>query len=340
MPNQIGDAVIHKLIKESGQRSASLELRPQVLLINDHVQRLIDLICKHYSEQVGKGFGKFEADANEYPVQTYLSEHLSTGGTSFLAMSNALMQHLQTRSIAELFSTGGFVLIAKIISEGHEYLICAIVNEVTGVAITQSLNVVESPYLDMKHMRVAGRIDLTQWRASGERYISFLKGRADISDYFKRFLGCNDIHVPVQETKNLVSVLKEFASRNDLGPLERDQLLDLAYQRLLTLSKNKQPVDLEAFSNEIWPSDPQALRNIMSEAIYTVSDGFVPDKRAFKFLVEFSGKATDWELSFTRQALRAGQITYDLDSDSLTVHELPADLSAELKLETQRNDTD
>ena len=340
MPNQICDAVIHKLLKESGQRSASLELRPQVLVVNDHVQRLIDLICKHYSEQVGKGFGKFEADANEYPVQTHLSAHLRPGGTSFLEMSNVLMHHLQTRSITEHFSTGGFVLIAKIISEQHDYLICAIVNEVAGVAITQGLDVVESPYLDMKHMRVAGRIDLTQWRAHGERYISFLKGRADISDYFKRFLGCNDIHVPVDETKKLVSVLRDFASRHALGQLERDQLLDLAYQRLLALSNNKQPVDLEAFSNEIWPSDPQALRTIMSETSYAVSDGFVPDKRAFKSLVRFSGKATDWQLSFTPRALRSGDITCDAQYKSLTVHNLPAALSAELKLEIQPNGTD
>ena len=42
-------------------------------------------------------------------------------------------------------------------------------------------------------LRVAGRIDLGAWQTGGERYISFLRGRGDVAQYFKLFLGCNDL---------------------------------------------------------------------------------------------------------------------------------------------------
>lgn len=335
MPNTITDAVVHKLIKESGQRTATLELRSQVLQINDNVQHLIDLIYKQYSEQVGKGFGKFEADANEYPVQSHLRAHLASGGTDFLEMSADLMRHLQTRSSAEQFSTGGFVLIAKIISDGNQYLLCAIVTEVAGVAITEGLEVVQSQYLDMSHMRVAGRIDLTQWQAGGDRYISFLKGRSDVSGYFRLFLGCNDVHIPLAESKKLVAALETFADEEELGSEQRDHLFELAHDYLSGLSKTKQPVELEAFSNHVWPTAPQDLRTIMSDPAHAITDGFVPDQRALKALVKFEGKAQYWKLTFDRKALRNREILFNPEAGTLTLSNLPQSLREELERDRQ-----
>ncbi|MBP6276682.1 MAG: nucleoid-associated protein [Limnohabitans sp.] len=340
MPNVITDAVVHKLIKESGQRVANLELRPEVLQINNHVQHLIDLIYKQYSEQVGKGFGKFEADANEYPVQSHLLAHLAPDGTSFLEMSADLMRHLQTRSSAEQFSTGGFVLIAKITSDGNQYLLCAIVTEVAGVAITEGLDVIQSQYLDMSHMRVAGRIDLTQWQAGGDRYISFLKGRTDVSGYFRLFLGCNDIHIPLAESKKLVTALEAFADQAELGAEQRDHLFELAHGYLSNLSRSKQPVELEAFSNHVWPIAPQALRTVMSEPSHAISDGFVPDQRALKALVKFEGKAQYWKLTFDRKALRNREILFNREAGTLTLSNLPPSLRDELERDSQPDETD
>ncbi len=340
MPNVITNAIVHKLIKESGQRTATLELRPQELQINDQVQRLIDLIYKQYSEQVGKGFGKFEADENEYPVQAHLSAHLADGGTDFLELSSNLMRHLQTRASAEQFATGGFVLFAKIISDGNHYLLCAIVTEVAGVAITEGLDVVQSQYLDMSHMRVAGRIDLTTWQAGGDRYISFLKGRTDISGYFRLFLGCNDVHMPLAESKKLVSVLETFADQQALEPQQRDNLFEMAYSYLSDLSKTKQPIELETFSNHVWPTAPQALRTVMADPTHAITDGFVPDQRALKALVKFEGKAQYWKLTFDRKALRNREILFNREAGTLTLNNLPQSLRDELERDCQPDEAD
>lgn len=340
MPNVVTNAVVHKLIKESGQRVATLELRPEQLQINDQVQRLIDLIYKQYSEQVGKGFGKFEADENEYPVQARLRQHLADGGVSFLDLTANLMRHLQTRASVEQFATGGFVLFAKITADGNHYLLCAIVTEVAGVAITDGLDVIESQYLDMSHMRVAGRIDLTAWLAGGDRYISFLKGRSDVSGYFRLFLGCNDVHIPLAESKKLVAALASFADQNELAPEQRDDLFDLAHTYLTGLSKDKQPVELEAFSNHVWPANPAALRTVMADPANAITDGFVPDQRALKALVKFEGKAQYWKLSFERRALRNREIVFDAAAGTLTLSNLPQSLREELERDCQPDEPD
>lgn len=338
--NIITDVVVHKLIKESQQRTATVELRPQPLQVNEAVQRLVDGLYKQYALNVGKAFGKFEQDANEYPVQRYLQEHLNAPIPDFLALSNQLMAHLQTRAAAESFATGGYVLIAKITAaNGNHYLLCAIVTEVVGMAITQGLNVVESVHLDMGHLRVAGRIDLTTWLAGGDRYISFLRGRADVSGYFKLFLGCNDLHVPLAESKKLVQALDDFADQNQLAPDAREGLFSLAHSYLSGLSKRGETVELEAFSNHVWPQAPQSLRDVLSEADRDISSGFVPDQRALKRLVKFEGKSQYWKLSFDRKGLLNRDIVFDADNGTLTLKNLPDRLRDELRSEVT-DDTD
>lgn len=333
--NLITDVIVHKLIKESQQRAATLELRTQPLQVNEAVQRLVDGLYKQYALNVGKAFGKFEQDANEYPVQRYLHDHLKASAINFLQLSNQMMRHLQTRAAAESFATGGYVLIAKITaSNGSDYLLCAIVTEVVGMAITQGLNVIESVHLDMGHLRVAGRVDLTTWLAGGDRYISFLRGRADVSGYFKMFLGCNDMLVALTESRKLVQALDDFADKRQLAPDEREGLFSLAHSYLTALSKNGESVDLEVFSNYIWSQDPQAMRDVFSETDRAISNGFVPDQRALRRLVKFEGKSQYWKLTFDRKGLLNRDVVYDIENNTLTLKNLPDRLRDELRSET------
>lgn len=334
MSNSITDVIVHKLIKDSQQRVANVELRPAPLQVNEAVQKLIDGLYKLYAERVSKGFGRFEEDANEYPVQRYLQDHLAPQGESFFELSKKLMAHLQTRAAAESFATGGYVLVAKISSNGHNFLLCAIVTEVLGTAITERLDVVESMHLDMSQMRVAGRIDLTTWQAGGDRYISFLKGRSEVSGYFKLFLGCNDLQVPLAESKKLIDALESFAEQEGLELEARDGLFTVAHNYLTGLSKDGTPVELESFSNHVWPQAPASLQMVLVDPARSLSDGFVPDRRALKRLVRFEGRSQHWQLKFDRRALRSRDVEYDRKEDVLILRNLPRTLRDDLLSET------
>lgn len=330
MPNHITDVVVHKLIKEAHQRTATLDLRPAVLAVSAVVQRLIDHLYKQYAEKPGKGFGRFEPDANEYPVQRYLLEHTSEGEPEFLELSNLLMRHLQTRAAAEPLATGGFVLIAKITTGASNYLLVAIVTEVIGTAITEGLEVVESVHLDMNQLRVAGRVDLTAWRNGGDRYISFLKGRTDVAGYFKLFLGCNDVHLASEESSKLLQGLESFAQSKELDAVQKETLFGAAHAYLVNLAKQNEPVSLEAFSNHVWSQQPLEMQAMLAADELALSDGFVPDRRVLKRLVKFEAKSQYWKLTFDRKALSTHAIQYDRVSDTLILKNLPEALRLEL----------
>lgn len=339
MPSNINHLVVHKLIKNQHGPS-SLELADALINITPSAQRLIDNLHKLYAERTGKGYGKFEEDENNFPMRRFIREYFIDNSIDFYNFSQLMMEHLQARAEQEQLSTGGYVLITQVDNGATEFLLVAIVTEIIGTAITDGLEIVDSVHLDMSNLRVAGRVDLTAWQAGAERYVSFLKGRGEVANYFKQFLGCNDVLVALHETQKLVQGLESFAAEQHLDSNARDQLFEQAYNYLDELGRNGTSVSLEALTNRLWPDSPEDLRAILAEDILQLSDGFVPDRRAIKGLMKFKGTSAHWKLEFDRRGLRNGEVEYDAINNRLILSNIPATLRKELDEEFTENDAE
>lgn len=329
MPNNIVNLVVHKLLKDP-HGAATIELADAPINATPSAQRLIDHLHKLYAERPGKGYGKFEEDENNFPMRRFVREYFVDHATDYYALSQVMMQHLQYRAGQEQLATGGYVLISHVNNGATDFLLVAIVTEVVGTAITEGLEIVDSVHLDMSNLRVAGRVDLTAWQGGAERYVSFLKGRGEVANYFKQFLGCNDVLVALQETQKLVRGLESFATEQHLESAVRDQLFEQAYTFLEELGRNGNPVSLDALANRLWPDSPDDLRATFANEELQLSDGFVPDRRAIKGLVKFKGASTHWKLEFDRRGLRNGDIRYDQDNNKLVLSNIPDALRNEL----------
>jgi nucleoid-associated protein len=330
--NTIFGLVVHKLIK-ARQGEADFVPRDSLVDVTPTVQRLIDQIHKLYAERQSKGYGKFEDDEDNFPMHRYARDYFVDKKISFYDLSVAMMRTLKKSASNAPLSTGGFVLITHVSNGANDFILVALVTDVLGTTITEGLEIVDSTHLDIANLRVAGRIDLTGWQDGEERYISFLKGKGDVAEYFKEFLGCNDIVVARQETQKLIGCLKRFADTNKMDPAEKDKLLKGAHDWCTELSNSNMPVDLTALANLLWPADPKVLHNLFADEQLQLSDGFIPDKRSLRSLVRFSGKTASWRIDFERDALRNGEIDFDPDNETLTLKKLPQQLLSELKSE-------
>lgn len=329
MPNNIEKLVVHKLIKNQ-HSAASIELAESPIQLTPSAQRLIDHLLRLYVERPGKGYGKFEEDENNFPMPRFVRDYFVDHLIEYYDLSRVMMEHLQYRAGQEQLATGGYVLISQVNNGATDFLLVAIVTEVVGTAITDGLEIVDSVHLDMSNLRVAGRVDLTAWQAGAERYVSFLKGRGEVANYFKQFLGCNDVLVAIQETQKLVKVIESFATEQHLEPDVRDQLFEQAYTYLEELGRNGNPISLDAFANRLWPESPDDLKTALAIEELQLSDGFVPDRRAIKSLMKFKAASTHWKLEFDRRGLRNGDIEYDRVNDKLVLSRIPETLRREL----------
>lgn len=330
--NTIFGLVVHKLLKER-QGEADFVPRDGLVDVTPTVQRLIDQIHKLYAERQSKGYGKFEDDEDNYPMRRYARDYFVDRNTNFYDMSVAMMRTLKKSASNAPLSTGGFVLITHVSNGVNDFILVALVTDVLGTAITDGLEIVDSTHLDIANLRVAGRIDLTGWQGGEERYISFLKGKGDVAEYFKEFLGCNDVVIARVETQKLINCLKQFADTNKMDTVEKDKLLKGAHDWCIELFNSNTPMDLTALANRLWPAEPKALHDLFANEQLQLSDGFIPDKRSLRSLVRFSGKTPSWRIDFERDALRNGEIEFDSQAETLTLKKLPQQLLEELKNE-------
>ncbi|WP_455154838.1 nucleoid-associated protein [Cupriavidus campinensis] len=333
---RISGLIVHKLIKER-QLNAQVVPRNAVVPVNEAVERLVSEIHRLYSEKTGKGYGKFEANEDNFPTPRLAREYFNDHSIDFYQLSLRMMEVLRDRADTARLSTGGYVLIAHVNNGATDFLLVAIVTDKIGTAITDGLDIIDSPHLDLAALRVAGRVDVTGWLAGNERYISFLKGRGEVSDYFKHFLGCDDVVMSSAETKKLITCLKQFATDRGMEQAQRDQLLRQTHEYCTQCADDKLPLSLDALANRLMPDEPEALRAVFADEGVQLSDGFVPDKRSLRSLVRFKGKTPAWTVEFDRDALQSGNIMFDDVNQTLVLHNLPDSLLQEM-IDERRNE--
>lgn len=333
----INNVIIHKLVKEKHGQS-SIVPRTAALTVTEPVAKLVHDIHHLYTSKSTKGYGRFEEDETNYPTARILRDWFVGQSQSFADASQELLTVLANRADSAPLSTGGYVLMAHVTNASDEnWFIVAIINNVSGSAIDdRTLEIVDTVHVDLQNLRVAGRITLSDWLGGDaeKRYVGFLKQRGDVADYFKRFLGCNDLVASSEETKKLVKVLTNFAREKGLEGAEEDSFLQAAYDFCLERNKNDEPLSLETLSNVLWPNDPTELQRAFTAENVQISDGFVPDGRSLKSLTKLKYKTPYWTIDLYRSAINMGYARYNKETEELILSHLPEELKAELAHET------
>jgi nucleoid-associated protein len=334
--NIIQAAVLHKLVKEPHGKAAIHE-RGDVLKLSDPVQKLVHDINDLYGDKANKGYGRFEPDEATYPAARVLREVFQQGSTPFLAGSQQLLRFLAARADQAPLAKGGYVLMAHITNAATaNWFLVAIINNVDGSAVEDdSLEIVKTVHVDLENLRVAGRVNLTHWLGGDQemRYVGFLKHRGDVADYFKYFLGCNELVKDTEETKGLVTALKSFARSESMTPEQEEEFFRTAYGYCRERNKNNEPVSLDALINAAWPTDPKKLQKALADSGVQISDGFVPDGRIIKKLVKLHARTKFWTIDMDRHAFVSGDAEYYKAKGELVLRNLPDDLKAELDSE-------
>ncbi|MFT4171589.1 MAG: nucleoid-associated protein [Rhodocyclaceae bacterium] len=318
------DLILHRLIKTE-TAPLRFDLRATPLPASEATLRLLEHIASRYTDRATKSYGRFEEDESTYPVANYLRQHIVDGSLDFVAMSHALMSHLQTCADEE-GALPPYALVARTYNAESDTLWVALLGQTEGSAVGAGLDVADVMTLDTDNIALAGRIDVTAWMNGAERYVSFLKGRGEVAPFFKRFLGCDDVIVALKETRKLVERIQHFADAEQIDAPVRDQLMERAHVYLDELGESREPVRLEEVAAQVWPDAPARLSAVLQEEEAELAGGFVPDRRAIKALVRFKAKASHWKVEFDRSSLRSGEVIYDRASDTLVLSNIPDNL--------------
>lgn len=328
--NEIVALAIHDLERRDGVYQ--VQAADKSLAVTPTTQRVIDELYDLYNRRASKTHGKFTT-AEGYPTQGQVREYVEDPQKDFLGLTARMMETLRNQAQARSASTGGHVLFAHFQREARNYLLVAIITDKLSAALTSKRDVQDVRHLDLDGFRFAGRVNLTAWANGEERYISFLKGKGDVSEYFRHFLGCDSVVQDRVDTSNLVTALKEFVTETKMPEKEGNEFLGRAKAICERASRNREEIEFEALANELMPKNPKSLADHLSHTDRGLSDRFVPDRRALASLVRFRGGTKQWKVEFDRDAVSNRSVIYDATANTLTLTGLPEELVAQLKSE-------
>jgi nucleoid-associated protein len=326
--NDIVALAIHDLVR--GDEGFEVRLSGKQLPVRKTTQRVVDELYDLYNGRASKSHGKFTA-ADGYPTEGHIKEYVEAKKTDFVALTSKMMTTLERQARQKAASQGGHVFFAHFRREGRDYLLVTIVNDKLGATLTGDLEMEDVNHLDLDGFRFAGRINLTGWVGEEERYISFLKGKGTVSEYFKEFLGCDSVVQDRKDTADLVLALKEFTVSEKMAESDAVEFLAKAKSICERNSRDREELEFDVLANELMPRNPKRLVAHLAHVDRALSDGFVPDRRALRSLVRLKTKTDAWTVEFDREALNRGPVRFNAKDNSLTLFDLPADFAAELR---------
>lgn len=334
MVDNVVQVAVHDL-RRKGQGDFETILGKAQLNVSPTVVRVVNELHSLYASKASKAHGRFSDKVADYPAQTFISDFEKGKYQDFADLTQKLMDTLTVQARRKPGATGGHVLFAHIEKDNHVYLMVAIINDKLGAALTNDLDIADVKHLDLDGFRFAGRVNITAWLAEADRYIGFLKGKGDVAEYFKEFLGCDTTVQDIQDTKTLIRVLEDFADPAKGVVKDKNVFLQRAYEICERHVREGLPLDFQAFSNELYPDEPDVLAKALGDPDLALGDGFVPNRRSLRALVRFKAKTPQWSVEFDRSALAEGKIVYDHEKKTITFNELPAELVEELERERE-----
>jgi nucleoid-associated protein len=334
MADKVVQVAVHDL-RRKGKGDFETVVGKAQLNVSQTVERVVNELYTLYASKASKAHGRFSEDPDNYPAQTYIGDFEEGGYQDFATLTTKLMATLTAQARKKAGATGGHVLFAHIERDAGNYLMVAIINDRLGALLTHDFDIADVNHLDLDGFRFAGRVNITAWRAGADRYIGFLKGKGDVAEYFKEFLGCDTTVQDIQDTRTLIQVLEKFADPARGIVKDKHEFLRRAYEICERHVREAMPLDFEVFANELYPDKPEDLAKALGDPDVALGDGFVPNRRSLRALVRFRAKTSSWSVEFDRSALASGKIVYDPEKRTITFNELPDDLVEELERERE-----
>lgn len=311
------DFVIHALLKDLNapvRERYRTELIPPTDEESGFVEKVTKLFRKHQS---GRIYGHFEADTNAYPFSRLLSECTANGG-DFLSFSKDTAALLVAKMKDIPAATGGYFFAARFSEEDEDLLLILMLRQEQGHAIDdETLTLKRSMNLQMEQLDLAARISISDWQTGRSEPVSLVRGRKEVSEYFKSFIGLHEPRTNTQGTQKLRNFIDQWMEENNYLHSEKEEVRE----RVLDYAKKRkdEPVELNVISTLV---DPKRHERFFTEANESgLGAEFHIDRRSLSPWVRVIYNDSDIKLNFSRRLLNK-RVRYDKDNKTILINDI------------------
>ncbi|WP_297334775.1 nucleoid-associated protein, partial [Flavobacterium sp.] len=327
----------HKLNKKANE-AATIELADDSLMITEREISFIKSIKDAYYKKSNPIYGVFDDNRITFPYQSILDEYFQNT-ISFLEYSVLSMRHLLGTIDRVSPATGGYVVFAHYelnedddpnIDEAEPYTMVVMLNDKIIYNVNNSLTLDELFGLDIEKIDVANLVNYNRWVSNEETYLSFARGRKDVSNYFRTFIGCTDQRSSYDSSKLLKKAVLDYLGTLDIDDDRKEEIRNSIFTYCISQTNSNQDISLDHVSSIIDNDNPERFSQFAAGENYRVSSSIKGNKKALKDLKYYVYKSKKLRLEFD-SALVNDQIFYNSEDNTITITDVPDELQEQLR---------
>ena len=343
----ISNIALHFISKKEESGEVNLRLGPEEIEKDSKITAFVDGLHTIYNGKGSKAYGSF----NDMPspetsddgttvarfvdlMESYLGERQSFYQFSIQA-ANTLKNEIEKYDLEE----SGYLVVCHYEYMGGRFILVAVIPVSEHYSVDGELNISADQHLDTTKLQLAARIDLFDYQqnASGNRYISFIKGRAGrkVSDFFLDFLGCEEGLDAKEQTQTLVQAVEDYVAVNQLDAGEKQQTRKELLSYCKEQKASSQDVSIQEVGKVIGHTTTDSSGNeqdfyqFCQQQSYPIEESFPHDQAVVNKITKYSGYGNGISLSFERSHF--GQdVVYNSHNDSITIYKVPPNLKEQL----------
>lgn len=334
----ISNIALHFISKQEENAEIIFRQGPEKIEVTNKIENFVDALHAIYNSKASKAYGFFDAEPNtdEAPKFVEIMEDYLNQDKSFFDFGIDAAGLLTTELAKYDLAETGYLVICHYEYMGGRYIIAAVIPVTEHYSVDGDLNISAAKHLDTAKLQLAARIDLFDYQnhAEGNRYISFIKGRAGrkVSDFFLDFLSCKEGVNTKEQSLTLVQAVEDFVNVNQLDSQEKQQVRKDLLSYCKEQKESAQEVSIKELGEVIntdSSNDTGDFYKFCQEQSYPLEDSFPHDQAVINKVTKYSGYGNGISLSFERSHF--GQdVVYNQANDSLTIYKVPPNLKSQL----------
>ncbi len=299
--------VLHQIIKEEGGEPA-LNCSNQLLPVDsediiDFVTRFLKIYNRRRPTQ-----GSFKEDSDNYPFQTYVKDFIDEND-DFLTFSKKAMKTLE-KAIKLPTTKGGYVVFIHYKNGENSFIVTTMLDNSSQFAVDEDeLNIEKLTTLNLDELVRANRVNISKWNAGEDAYLTFIKGKREVSKFFQTFIGNTDLTSSKINANNLKDSLSEFMREQNYTRAKKSSINTKIKQYVDRMIDQEKDIELTSVSALVNPDTPDEFIEYTIVNEKPVSGSFRSTKKSdFSFLHQSIVKGDGFKLTFEKRLIQTGKI--------------------------------
>ncbi len=306
---ELKNIVLHQIIKKENGKptlNCSDHLLPTT---NTDIIEFVERFLNIYSNR-SPTYGTFKDDKENYPFQKYLEEYLE--GHDFLDFSLKAMNTLK-KAIDIPSTKGGYVIFINYTQGSVDFVVTTMLDNSAQFAVNEEKLIIEKlSALNIDELVRANRVNINKWNDNDDAYLTFIKGKRDVSIFFQEFIGNTDLTSAKVNANNLKDALQEYMrvkgyDRDKKFKVSRE-IEDYIFKRI----DSEEDIELDSISALVDAENPRGFMDYSLENDKNVSGRFRATKKGdFYFLHRTVVKGNGYKLEFDKELVKRNIVVRD-----------------------------